>query len=556
MTLDNRSYDRSLEQLIAKATEYNSDWTKFDQADIGITIIKLLATQSHVVDYYTKYYLENLYLPSNRPEFIYEMLGYKPAAKYTTILSLRVDWLKCGPDDFIYFPKNTSIELDADGKKYNFLTTKEYYLRQYSSRVIMDMIHGELIKIKLKPEEIRDNKYLITEDDIDFDTVTFTVDDHPWSRVKNVFYEPKGCVFSVHLQDDDPAGSYVYLQDGWQDQVPSEVSEIVIEAIKIPEHFTTNTVKCIEVKFKDPILNAAEEDITENFALHLLDVTPVDSTDSQDLAKDRIITLDDFEFQSMMFPGVAAVRAYDWDTYHPSLGINRPFFVKVVATGPDGNLSAQVKSSMRRRLKSMTFDNIEVEVVDPVRVKYNPYILANIGQYKGTYQESDIYQSIRRGIERYFTVGNIEIGTKIDTRAMFAEIFKEDERIRYLEWYGFKEGIDLDPLAIPVLGTLTVDFNVDAELIFDVGYGDEIAHYGPVSEDSGTSAEDVTSIEVFQSREDTSSSDLEIAIISDKHLIARDSIITNRLDTMRVLSLGNTAEEEGSSLEVASIKKS
>lgn len=551
LTIDKRSYDRSIEQLLAKATELNPQWTKFDQSDIGITLIKLLASQSHVVDFYTRYYLENLYLPNPNPEFIYEMLGYKPSAKYTTILSLRVDWLKCGPDEFIYFPKYTNLTVTADNKKFKFLTTKEYYLRQYTSRVIMDMIHGELIKIKLKPEEIKNNKYLISESDIDFDTVSMTVDGFAWSRVKNVYYEEDGCVFSVHLEQDPEKGNYLYLQEGWQDRVPSEASEIWIEAIKIPEYFTTNTVNCIEVEFDDPIKDSSGADITENFALHLLDMTPVTEDDAENLAKDRVITLDDFEFQSMMFPGVAVVRAYDWDTYHPSLNINQPHLVKLVASGANGNLSNQVKGSMRRRLKAMTFKNLEVEVIDPIRRKYNPKILANIGQYKGTYKESEIYQSIRRGMERYFTIGNLDIGAPIDTRALFSEIFKEDDRIRYLEWYGFEDKVDVNPLELPVLGTLEVDFKVEAELIFDVGYALDTAKIGRTVKDSGKVTNESRSITVRVKGTENSEA-IETPRITNKHLISRDSNAAKGLDTSKVLPLG---QDISTATDTSSIKK-
>ncbi|WJZ23507.1 baseplate J family protein [Listeria phage LIS04] len=543
MALDNREYSRSIEDLIAKATELNPQWTQFTQSDIGITMLKLLASQSHVVDFYTKHYLDNLYLPSDNPEFIYEMLGYKPAAKYTTILSARVDWLTCGPDEFIYFPKYTPLKVTADSKTYNFLTTQDYYLRQYSSRVIMDMIHGELVEIKIVRAEVKNNKYLISDKDIDMDTVTFTVDGSPWDKVKNIYYEEGGCIFSVHLEDD---GTYIYLQDGWEDRIPSDVSEIVITAIVIPEQFDTNTKNCSKVEFGDSIKDSKDNDITDNFKLHLLDRTLSDESDSKFLAKDRVITLDDFEFQSMMFPGVVAVKCYDWDTYHKDLGINRPFYVKVVVTGESANLSSQLKSSIQRRLKSMTFQNIEVEVVDPVRIKYSPTILANIGQYKGTYQESEIYQSIRAGLQSYFELGNLEIGKPIDLKALYSKIYKEDSRIKYVEWEGYKE-LSINPLEIPVLGTVTVKFDVEASMIFDLGYSNTVAHVGPFNCESPTSTE-TASIEVYQLRSDESESE-SISKFESKQFTNRDSTQAEDEFTLDNKSEDSSAADEDQSLE-------
>lgn len=551
--LDDRSYERSIKQLQEKATELSPLWSKFDQEDIGITLITLLASQSHVVDFYTKYYLENLYLPNNNSKYIYEMLGYKPSSEYTTILSVRVDWTDCGPDDFIYFPKYTTIEMETPKGTYEFLTTKDYYLREYSPRVIMDMVYGELIRIELKSEEIQNNRYLISEDPIEFETVTFTIDGTPWAQVDNIHYESDGCFFSVHKEED---GNYLYLQDNWRDFIPSEeASDIVIEALKIPSYLATNDLECVGLSFTDPVINAQEQDITENFILHLMDNVPVTPEDREDFGNSRIITLDDFEYQAMMFSEVATAKAYDWDTYSPELGLNDPYKIKVVANGPTSNLSPQVKSSMRRRLQSMTFEYMKVDVVDPNRVRYSALILANIGDYKGTYQEAEIYQSIRRGIDSYFTPGNIEIGDSIDTKELFSIIYQEDSRIRYLEWSGFEDAIQLGPMDLPTLGELNVDFDVEAELIFDLSMPIDIAYYGPVGTDRAMARESTPDITISQHRRDGQLL-IDSSVISDKHLIARDSTFTGGLDTVKiVLSLDDTMEI-GSSLEAVIIDKS
>jgi hypothetical protein len=200
------------------------------------------------------------------------------------------------------------------------------------------------------------------------------------------------------------------------------------------------------------------------------------------VGKRRIITLEDYEAEAKSFSGVIASRAYNWgDGY--SLGIADPFIVYMVVMGVEGALSSFVKKGLKEYLDSIALEGVELTLIDPVFKRVDVSLLCNIGQYRGTIFESEIYQNIRLAIKDYLSLGNIEIGTSVNSEELLSVIIKSDLRIRFLE---YNRPITYYPLPneVPILGNLFIEFNVEMRSKYDLGYLFDRCDVGPFVVDS------------------------------------------------------------------------
>jgi hypothetical protein len=464
-----RTYDVCLEDFITQLSDPNSliyyaKWNTFEDSDIGEAIIKLLASFSHSVDFYRDYYLNNLYLPSSEisaQDQIYEMLNFKPGLRRSMVLTLNFVWKGCGPVGTVIIPKFYKINVIADGIEHSFLTMNSYTYLPYAARLYVTVVLGELTETTLSVSNISGTKYLINKNDIDAESVSFLVDEKEWTQVKNIYYELNpGCKFSVHKESD---GTYIYLPSDWKDNVPSEISEISIRAALIQDPFDIQTEEAIQICLVDTLVCSLDTDVTDQFEVHLMSTTT--SANSGETGKRRVISISDYEIESQSFSGVVDSKAYNWgDGY--DLAIYTPNYVKLVVVGENGDISDFVKKGLKEYLDSIALKEITLEILDPVFRKININMLVNIGTYKGTIHQNEIYQAVRTTILSYMTIGNIKIGKVLDIGELLAKVVRCDSRIKFVDIPNVDRYIPLLN-EIPTLGNLYITFNVESASIYD-----------------------------------------------------------------------------------------
>jgi hypothetical protein len=291
-------------------------WNNFEDGDIGEALTKVIAAYAHTIDFYKNWYIENLYLPNDdlsSTEQINEMLNVKKGMMRAAIITINFRWTGCGPIIATPIPRFTRMSVTADDKTMELLVARSYMYMPYSARLYVDAIAGKLKSIYSPYNEIgkNNNRVFLGTDDIDSDSVFVSVDDKEWTQVYNIFYHPNPTYnFSVHHNEE---GYWVYFASNWREYVPSNVSDIKIEAVLITEEFDLHTKESAIVCLLDDLICLEGEIVTEMFDLVLMDSRNATTYNAIVGDGKRIITLVDYEKEALTYNGVKDCKAVNWD---------------------------------------------------------------------------------------------------------------------------------------------------------------------------------------------------------------------------------------------------
>jgi hypothetical protein len=489
MSVLRRDYDTTVQDLIEQiqlpsSPIYYSKWTKFDENDIGEAIISLLGAYSHTIDYYLQYYIKNMYLPTEEikaREQIYELLNYKPGIKRSAVITVNLMWDECGATSVISIPKYTQFKVTADSVDYTFLSMADSIYIENTSRLYVDLMLGELNYKTYVVTDIIGSKILVSTGNVDTDSVSFTVDGLDWEKVRNIYYELNPSrQFSVHIEED---GTYIYLPSTWRNLIPSDsISEIIVRAANLKEGFDIQTAECVIIEFIDDIKDGDGNSVKDKFKILLIDNTssPTDFS----ITMDRIITLEDYEKMAKSYSGIAMAKAYNWEE-GANIGVIEPNKVKLVVCGFEGIISTFVKRGLKAFLDSIALKELELEILDPIYRKINIFFMVNIGTYKGSVQQAEIYQGIRNEIDDYFSIenGNVQIGKAVDIDELIFRVSRSSSKIRFVDVVNYMD-YEADPRELPILGKIGITFDSMTLPNFDIFYADDNAEAGPLGIDS------------------------------------------------------------------------
>ncbi len=430
MEVVRRDYSHVLQELQQKAFTYSEGrWNTYEDGDIGDTILKILASHNHTVDYYFMRYLDELCYPPNEVTTMQqfnELLNYKRVSHSALRANIRLDVFACGPTSPSRINKLHRIELNADGELYEFVVLEDYVLMPNIN--VMDMLigHGELFSITERAVAIKRNRIYLGEQPVDFSSIILTVDGEEWEQVESIFYAPFNQKrYSLHEEED---GFYLYMREGWLSDAPSDGSRVTVKGIKVLP-IPRQGRSCFKFSFIDPVVSDNGEDVTE--LLRLLPrelIIPESSKILGDVVSDRAVTLDDYKNLVSDFPSVVLAQAYDVS----NSPIVDPFEVEVVAVSQEGILDPYNKEGIREYLNRIGLSYITLSVGDPELVLLNITVEVGLREDVDSSQESIIRDRINYSLNSLFKLGNIPIGYDLqseDEELVSVAVNRSDERI-------------------------------------------------------------------------------------------------------------------------------
>lgn len=470
MALGRRQYATSLTDLRREANVLSDGkWSRYDK-DVGDAIIKLLSTVSHTVDFYFKYYLDNLFLPCDLIKskvYLWELVGYKAPYTRAERMQIKLVWPGCGLLNYVPLYKFTPFTVTAGGVEYDFVLSKDYLLSPLTTSISIEIVQGKLLTKKIKVKDIVDNKYKITDTPIDYDLVSLIISGKEWEQKRNIFYVlEKGKYFSLDKEED---GIYLYLQEGWKNYLEVFDNSIILNYLESDSSFQEAPEECMKVSFKDKILDAYGQDVGEGFIIRILDDLDIEDRSLSTVDNDRVITTEDYQNKTLTYPGIRAVKAYD---YRNTGVVREPNKVVLVAANEYGKLKNRTKRSIVNYLYKVSYSKVKVEVWDPVIKKIDLHLNLDVGSYKGTNTESDIKLNISSELKEFFSIGNCEIGCNLDEMDIKSTIIRSDERIKFVDFM-FPPQLSLNYLNLPVLGTVRYYFDTSSLPIYDTVYFDD-----------------------------------------------------------------------------------
>ena len=499
MAIYDRDYLTTLPLLYEKASEYSGgDWNKYN-SDVGDTILKLLATTSHTVDYYFRRFLNSLFLPNDnwdQQALIWELTGYKPNYLRADYLMVQLYWPDCGLDSYVPIYQYTPFKVVADDKEYTFLCAQDYILQPRTTRANIRLVNGSLETIDQDYTEVLNtNKIKLTDDDIDYDLVTVVISGVKWKQVRNVFYSPDTeRIFSVHKEID---GTYLYLHSSWKEYLDDYDTSFIIYFVKSYYDFTMYTDDCMTVEFKTELYTVDGDEVSQYYKI----IPLINSDEALDAANlmpsttegNRAITVLDFESNAALFPGIVSCKAYDWNT--PEVCRN-PFEVTLIACDSKGQLSEHMKQVLKAYLESISSPLINVNVVAPIFATQNILVLLDIGDYRGTLAEIELKNIVIRTLKEFYAIGNLKPGRVVKTKELNSLILHADSRI-YFATTSFMNRPVNSPFLIPVLGNVVVITSAEAFTYYDFGVGHDKGYVNINRYDWLDSSEQVNSQTIF-----------------------------------------------------------
>lgn len=480
MAVYDRDYLTTLPLLYEKANEYSAgDWNKYND-DVGDTMLKLLASASHAVDYYFRTFLNALFLPNDdwdMKALIWELTGYKPNYLRADYLMVQLYWPDCGLLSYVPIYQYTPFKITADGKEYIFLCAEDYFIPPRTTRTNVRLVNGSLETISMISAKVVDNKIKLSDNDIDYDLVTLKVSGEKWTQVRNVYYSPDTTkIFSLHKEED---GTWLYLHKTWKEYVDAYDDNVTVYFVESSYDFEMYTDDCMTVEFNAEILTLDGEDVSQYYK-----IIPLLNSDEALSASilmpsttegNRAITTLDYESNAKLFPGIVCSKAYDWNTPQVS---TVPFEVAVIACDKTGSLSDHMKLVLKAYLESIGSPLITVRLVEPMQRRQNMIVVLDIGEYRGTLVERQIRSIVSDTLKEFYALGNLEPGRVVKNKELNSLLMHADQRI-YFANVEFLNAIPHDPRIIPILGSVIIITSATTLNSYDFGFGADQMFIGP-----------------------------------------------------------------------------
>ena len=498
MAIYDRDYLTTLPLLYEKADEYSlGDWNKYND-DVGDALLKVLASSSHVVDYYFRKFLNALFLPNDdwdQKTLIWELTGYKPNYLRADYLMVQLYWPDCGLDSYVPLYQYTPFHVTADGKEYTFLCAQDYIIPPLTTRYNVRLVNGTLETIEQDYTQVLNNKIKLSDDDIDYDLVTVVISGTKWTQVRNVFYSPNTeRIFSVHREED---GTYIYLHSTWQTYVDDYDTSFMIYYVKSFYDFELFTDDCLSVEFETELLTFDGDDVSQYYKIIPLlnsdEALSANNLMPSTTEGNRAITTLDFENNAKLFPGIAVARAYDWNM--PEV-CSTPFEVALIACDSKGRLTEHMKMVLKAYLESICSPLINVRMVEPRFAKQDILVVLDIGDYKGTLAEREIKRVVENTLADFYAIGNLPPGRVVKTKELNSLLLHADSRIFFATTSFLNPQIN-SPMIIPILGNVITITSAETFNAYDFGWFDEFAYIDPHRYDEAASSESTGEIGIF-----------------------------------------------------------
>lgn len=424
---DITSIRKEIVELIPKLT---SDWTDFNESDIGMAYIEVLAGVTDMLGFYLdKQALEN-YLPTvTQPKnlkSILSVINLKPhmthsASCYTTFY-LPEPWY-CD----IFIPKYTSLVAKSNIGNVYYYTTEDCYILQGDLSVTVVAKQGQVNRVKLKPSELSKQQIKLLDDNVAEDSITVLDSDNEWSKVDNIFLsKSQGREYSVSEDKDDKA--IISLSYNYEKLLSNSDYLEVIYATSLGAKGAVgaNTITTILDKLVDSEgqnldgkLLVTNNDRSsggadrESLSDVVTRVPKVAST------MGSAVVLSDYKALIEGYPSVLKSSTLDWSV--PGNYVTAPYEVHSYIVLQDGNpMSDSLKNELSEYLRQRSVASTKVILLEPNYVDVNIDVSVEI---VGTQSlASQIYKGLLEVVNNLFNPKNLEFGKGINISTLYTTI--------------------------------------------------------------------------------------------------------------------------------------
>lgn len=460
--------------LVDKIPELTDKWKDFNESDLGMVILELIAGAQDMQNYYFdtqafETYLDTAQQPKNIRSLLRAMnykiplvgsargevqIKYKDYS-YRTVNIPKYFKFGCSTSNLMYVASDTVHTSISDGEILVPVMEGEYREKR--------MTRGDFLSNVTVLGNVSRRVYL-DSDSVADGSVEIEQSGVIWREVDDAFLEyDGGYVFSIHR--DSEGSIYLLMSVNFLDLIPQSMSEEII--IKyVVSHGTSGRV---DIGYIDSIIDERAHDpgvkITEISSVSNLTPT-YGAYDEPDLERlkilarrqartmGRYITLDDYKIGVETEPYIRQCIVADWKTRDL---VEEPYIVKVWAVDWSGQSLGKVqKQELIDKLESKGVSTIRVEVQDTNIIKYNIHVKL-ILRTQSVSEAQSICELVRDKLMLNYNLSNMSYGGSISLSILDSRIRAMSSYIKDVLIISPTENIQAGVTEFPELGLVTVE---------------------------------------------------------------------------------------------------
>lgn len=400
--------------LISLINTLTDDWSDFNESDIGVALIELMAGVADMQGFYLDRQALECYISSVKQRKngagLLKLINYNLHMTRSSTTTGRFT-LYQNYDQSIIIPRYTQVSATLSNKeKVYYATAEDAVVLPGYTEVDIPLIQGEVHRSSVKIRDLRvDQKIKISTQDIAEDSLILTIDGLEWTQVPDVLIDDEpGAKFSVY--EDKDCQAYIYFHNSYRDYLPDD--DELLADIK----FLVSAGKSGQIR--EGLISKVESDIFYNgeSISRFIEVTNIEPSsggaDRETLDEARVqapktlsmlgkaIVLQDFEDMATEMQGVLKCKALDWSV--DGGYVTEPYLIQLYIVPTDGY---DLSTTQIDRIKSY-FDGKKVnyQKVEPMQAKYIDLDLelvvdAYVNEANKDYLKSKIISALQEALD-------------------------------------------------------------------------------------------------------------------------------------------------------------
>lgn len=399
--------------LISLIHDLTDDWTDFNESDIGVALVELLAGVADMQGFYLDKQALECYITDVKQRkngaAILKLINYNMHMMSSSLTQGRFT-LPQIYDQPIVIPKYTQVSATLSNReKIYFATAKEIVIDAGETEADVTLVQGQVHKASIKIADLRSNqKVKIATENVAEGSVIIEMDGFEWTQVPDVLIDDvPGPKFSVY--EDKNCQAYIHFHNSYLDYLPTDNSSVAnvtfLVTLGKAGQITDGLIDKVEsdIMYLDQSISRVVEVINLEPSSGGSDRETLDEAREQAPKSlsmlGKAIILQDFEDMANAMQGVLKCKALDWSVEGEY--VSEPYIIKLyVIPTDDYRLSNAQAEAIVDYFKDKKVNYQTVQALEPSWHLLNLDVVvdAYVSDSNKDYLKSAITDAIKEGL--------------------------------------------------------------------------------------------------------------------------------------------------------------
>jgi hypothetical protein len=477
MSYTGRDISDIRQALIDKIPELTDKWTDYEESDLGMVLIELIAGAQDMQNFYFdtqafETYLDTAEQPKNIRALLRSMNYRIPlvgSAKGEVHIEYKDDTFRT-----VDFPRY--FKFQASASQINYVTTEPVRKSISDGKVTLPVMEGDYKEKRMTRKDFMANttalgnisrRIYLDSTAVADGSVDIVQDGYVWEEVDDAFLEYEGGrYYSLHRDYD--GNIYVLMSVNFMDLIPQSMTEEIVFKY-VESHGLAGVVKAGEIdSIIDERMNnegiwASEMSSISN-SINTYGAYNEPTIDDlkrmkilarrQARTMGRYITLDDYLNGVETEPYIHKCKVADWKTLEL---VTEPYKVKIWAVDWLGNsLGEQDKATLLSKFESSGVSTVNVEVATTEVVEFDIHVQITL-RTKSSTEAQKVCDTVKDQLLEYYSLDNMDYGSNISISLIYSRVKVMSSYIKDVLVLSPTEDVEVGLVQFPKLGKVTVE---------------------------------------------------------------------------------------------------